>query len=67
MPGSGTSPRWAGVGAGKGQDITMRTVAEVVWAAAHGKGVPVPHRQCKLTRYLQDTLHPQGQPCCVLH
>lgn len=62
-PGSGTSPRRVGMGAGKGQDGTMRAVAEVVWAAAHAKGVPVPHRQCKLTRYLQDTLHPEGELC----
>ena len=39
----------------------MRAVSEVVWAAAHGKGVPVPNRACKLTRYLQDTLCPSGE------
>ena len=39
----------------------MRAVSEMVWAAAHGKGVPVPHRACKLTRYLQDTLCPSGE------
>ena len=61
VAGSGAGPRQAGVGAGRGQDSSMRAVAEVVWAAAHGKGVPVPHRQCKLTRYLQDTLHPAGE------
>ena len=61
VAGSGAGPRQAGVGAGRGQDGGMRAVAEVVWAAAHGKGVPVPHRQCKLTRYLQDTLHPAGE------
>ena len=43
------------------QDSTMRSVSEVVWAAAHGKGVPVPNRACKLTRYLQDTLCSSGQ------
>ena len=70
--GSTASSRWAvasggagsrkgGAGAVNGQDISMRAVAEVVWAAAHGKGVPVPHRQCKLTRYLQDTLNPSGR------
>lgn len=43
------------------QDTSMRAVAEVVWAAAHGQGIPVPHRQSKLTRYLQDTLKPSGE------
>lgn len=43
------------------QQSTMRAVSEVVWAAAHGKGVPVPNRACKLTRYLQDTLCPSGE------
>ena len=42
----------------------MRSVSEVVWAAAHGKGMPVPYRACKLTRYLQDTLCPSGNITC---
>lgn len=42
----------------------MRSVSEVVWAAAHGKGMPVPYRACKLTRYLQDTLCPSGESTC---
>ena len=44
----------------------MRSVSEVVWAAAHGKGMPVPYRACKLTRYLQDTLCPSGKSPCRL-
>ena len=44
----------------------MRSVAEVVWAAAHGKGLPVPHQACKLTRYLQDTLCPSGELVFVI-
>ncbi|KAL0051815.1 hypothetical protein WJX82_002647 [Trebouxia sp. C0006] len=55
-----------GVGRGKAQDSTMRSVSEVVWAAAHGKGVPVPNRACKLTRYLQDTLCPSGRAVGIM-
>lgn len=45
----------------------MRSVSEVVWAAAHGRGMPVPYRACKLTRYLQDTLCPSGDISCCLN
>ncbi|KAL0028659.1 hypothetical protein WJX79_008659 [Trebouxia sp. C0005] len=55
-----------GMGRGKVQDSTMRSVSEVVWAAAHGKGVPVPNRACKLTRYLQDTLCPSGRAVGIM-
>ncbi|KAL0034861.1 hypothetical protein WJX77_010604 [Trebouxia sp. C0004] len=55
-----------GVGRGKAQDSTMRSVSEVVWAAAHGKGVPVPNRACKLTRYLRDTLCPSGRAVGIM-
>jgi hypothetical protein len=51
-------------GGGGTSDAVMWAVSEVVAAVQH-KGTPVPYRTSKLTRYLQDTLQPEGTICHV--